>query len=114
MEEEIVAQNYYIQSARDKKPNFNKRKPQKRGVVGPYRCFLCELVEETINHLLDSCTFASTIWDQGVLIFRRFDWVRQNSDRTLTEWTNNPFQNPILNRLLEVFPHFVLWEIWWE
>ena len=86
----------------------------KRGMVGPYRCFLCELEDETTSHLLDTCNFTSAIWDRGVELFWRSDRIRQHPNVTISEWTSKPFTNPILNQLWELFPHFVLWEVWHE
>jgi len=34
---------------------------RKRGFVGPSRCHLCGQHEETINHLLNRCTFATIL-----------------------------------------------------
>ena len=58
---------------------------KKRGMVGPYRCFLCEHEEETIIHLLYSRAFTTNIWDQGAMKFKRYDRVKQNLDQMLIE-----------------------------
>lgn len=34
----------------------------KRGYYDPFVCPLCQIVEETINHLFISCTFAQEVW----------------------------------------------------
>ena len=94
-----MAQNYSLQLNSYNKTHSNRKKSQKKGMVGPYRCFPCELEEETISYVLEVFPFASTMWDQGAFIFRIYDSVRKNMDQTLIEWTNNPFHNPILNRL---------------
>ena len=86
----------------------------KRGMVGPYRCFLCELEDETTIHLLDTCNFISTICDRGEEFFWRYDRIRQHLDKTIIKWTSNTSTNPVLNQLWEHFPHFVLWEVWRE
>ena len=77
-------------------------------MVGPYQYCMCELEEETISHVLDAYMFASNMWYQGASKFQRSDQVRKHFDHTIIEWTSNPFRNPIMNRLWEIFPHFVL------
>ena len=80
-------------------------------MAGPYRCFLCELEDETMEHLLDTCKFVSSIWDSGADIFHHFDLVRQNPTSTLfaccLHGLANPFKIPF-NRLWEILPHFFL------
>ena len=46
---------------------------RRRGIIGPSQCCLCYQAEETMGHLMDDCPFAATIWDKGVIIFRRRD-----------------------------------------
>lgn len=36
---------------------------RKRGFAGPSRCQLCGLQEETMDHLLNLCSFTSTLWN---------------------------------------------------
>ena len=46
---------------------------KKRGMDGSYQCFLCELVDDTIEQILDTWKFMSYIQDYGAEIFHRSD-----------------------------------------
>ena len=52
---------------------------QHRGFEGPLRCVLCEHDEETKNHMLNLCTFASTLWDIGAITFQPTNRKREIS-----------------------------------
>jgi hypothetical protein len=43
---------------------------RKREFIGPSRCRLFQAKEETMNHLLDECTYTTKIWDWTTGIFR--------------------------------------------
>ena len=75
-------------------------------MVRPYRCYMYELEEQTINHLLDAFLFTSNMWDQGALKFIRLDRVRKNPDQTLIEWTNNPFSESHSKSVMGSFSSF--------
>ena len=67
-----------------------------------------------MNHLLDSCEFASSLWDKGAQLFRRSDRKRGTPDLSIQQWGEEPFSNPILNRLWAALPGFLLWNVWKE
>jgi hypothetical protein len=35
---------------------------KKIGWQGPYRCVICKIEEETINHFFVNCSFAKKLW----------------------------------------------------
>jgi hypothetical protein len=35
-------------------------------------------------------------------------------DETIELWSDNPYNNPILNRVWETFPGFLMWNVWKE
>ena len=86
----------------------------KRGMNGPSCCVLCFSAPETLDHLLEACGFASELWDRGEQRFKRWARVRGNPSETITIWPPKIFKNAILNRLWELFPGFLVWEIWKE
>ena len=86
----------------------------KRGMTGPSHCVLCLDSSETTSHLLDECPFAATLWDQGDHRFRRTSRRQGSPADTVAHWPPNVFRNVILNRIWELFPGFVVWEIWKE
>jgi len=72
------------------------------------------MAEETSGHLLDSCSFSSLLWDKGAQIFRRSNRVRGHPYQSIKEWDPNPFANPIILTLWQMFLEMVLWNIWKE
>ena len=86
----------------------------KRGMTGPSRCVLCSSASETMNHLLNECYFSSELWAKGEQRFRQGARVKGNPFETIASWPPKVFKNAILNRLWELFPGFLVWEIWKE
>jgi hypothetical protein len=84
----------------------------KRGFNGLSHCALCFQNSETIDHLLDECLFASSLWDNASIIFRRSDRIRGNNMWTLKSWNPTPFQNDFLNIVWKLFLGFLVLEIW--
>ena len=93
---------------------LTREKLQRRGFVGPYRCSLCEHGEETSLHVLDSCNLSFKLWDHGALIFWRTARICHNLVGSLINCPKKSFLNRILNRLLEFFPNFFVWAIWYD
>jgi hypothetical protein len=86
----------------------------KRGFIGPSICLLCEGAEETINHLLNSCSYTAQLWDQVAIIMRTTDRQRESIIATIAEWRDHAFQSPLLNRIWQLLPGFILWQVWKE
>jgi exonuclease III len=86
----------------------------KRGFTGPSRCALCMQAEETMEHLLNTCHFSQQIWDWGAQSMRRSQRDRSSIRETLVNWDIVSFQNPILQRIWQLLPGFILWAIWKE
>jgi hypothetical protein len=87
---------------------------RKRGFIGPSWCQLCEQEEETQNHLLNLCPYSSCIWDQSASIMRTSDRNRIGLKETIEGWRSSTFHSPILNRIWQLLPGFILWKIWKE
>ena len=51
---------------------------------------------------------------KGEHIFQKSARVKRHPDLFVSNQTHNPFKIPLLNRKWEVFPGFVIWEIWIE
>jgi hypothetical protein len=71
----------------------------KRGFIGPSICLLCERAAETLNHLLNSCSYTAQLWDQVAIIMRTTDRQRESIIDTIAEWRDHAFQFPLLNRI---------------
>jgi hypothetical protein len=86
----------------------------KRGFVGPSLCILCGEAEETMNHLLNSCHYTTQIWDQAALIMRTSDRHRDSILETIANWRDEEFHSPLLNRIWQLLPGFILLKTWKE
>jgi hypothetical protein len=87
---------------------------RKRGFIGPSWCHLCGQEEETQNHLLNLCPYSSCIWDHSASIMRTSDRNRTGLKETIEGWRSSTYQSPILNRIWQLLPGFILWNIWKE
>ena len=85
---------------------------QIKGFYGPSRCCMCEENIETINHLLDECKVADSIWEKGAAYFKKNHHHKGWLDITIADWPMNDFKNQIVNHLWELLLGFTLWEIW--
>jgi hypothetical protein len=86
----------------------------KRGFHGPSRCHLCEGQEETTDHLLDECTYATEIWDWVAMGFLQTDRVKGDIRATLKNWKALYSENEVVNLCWGLTPGMVIWEIWKE
>ena len=87
---------------------------QKRGFKGPSWCHLCTHNNDTIDHFLDDYPFSSQFQDQMVSIMRQTDRQRKSVISTLKNWCPKVFKNPILNKIQQCLPVFIMWKIWKE
>ena len=83
----------------------------KRGFVGPFKCHLCGLQEETMEYLLNLCPFTSTLWDLVALVLRKNDKYRLNITNTLKNWRKDFSGNEIINKASTLVPGFIIWDV---
>lgn len=82
------------------------------GIVGPSRCILCKKDEETSNHFLFNCSFASSCWEWF------FDMIEYNSARNeklldfMSAWPL--YFKSKWGDLWLVGPSMIVWHIWKE
>ena len=86
----------------------------KRGFVGPSKCHLCGLQEETIEHLLNLCPFTSTLWDWVASVFRKTDRDRLSITNTLRYWRKDFSDNEIINKAWTLVIGFIILDEWKE
>jgi hypothetical protein len=79
---------------------------------GPSICLMCYQEEENRNNLLSSCRVASYLWEHRALLLHKYDRIRHDIIKTLKEWRVDPFRNQILNRVWNMFPRFLFWNLW--
>ena len=87
---------------------------KKRGMQGAYQCCLFEKEKESMNHLLDECSFVLSIWDRRAFIFCLTDRVRGHPDQTIKKWNLEAFPNPIMRALCIMFSGFLFTVVWKE
>jgi hypothetical protein len=67
---------------------------RRRGFIGPSICHLCQLQEETMEHLLNHCPYNELIWTQAAQSMRRTNRERNNITNTLKNWGDGSYKSP--------------------
>ena len=70
---------------------------QKRGVSGHSRCQLCEAQEAKMEHILNSCTYTTSLWDSFDTVFQQTDRDKGSIINTLSRWRTFFLEYEILN-----------------
>jgi len=52
-----------------------------------------------IDHLFSTCREASSLWDKGETLFICSYRIRNGITKTMEDWRQDPFANPILDRV---------------
>ena len=76
------------------------------------RCCLCEVNNESINHILDEFPIEGAIWERDSGVFKKNHRHKGRHDLTIAKWPKNIFKNKIVNKVWELFLRFIVWEIW--
>jgi hypothetical protein len=87
---------------------------QKRGFIGPSICHLCHQQAETMEHLLNNCTISVEIWDHATQLLRRTNRDKGNIINTIRNWGSGPYKSQLLNRIWQLLPGFIVWQLWKE
>ena len=83
--------------------------PARKGFQGPSRCCLCNEQYKTIDRLLDTFPFISSLWDYVAEAFRFTNRIKGNATDYLQQWMDSPFEIKILNQLWTLTPRFMFW-----
>ena len=62
--------------------------------------------------MLDECPTTTTIWERGSGLFKSNGRHIDRPDITISEWPKNIFKNKIVNIIWDLYPGFVVLEIW--
>lgn len=81
----------------------------KRGFEGLSNCYPCKQQEETMLYLLITFPFIAKLWNEAASKFRRSSLNRASVEATIKNWTQNPFQNSLLNQIWHLTLGFILW-----
>ena len=87
---------------------------QKRGMHGPSICYMCRKTNESIEHLLNSCEIAETMWNGIARTFMKTYRDNTNINATIIKWRKGGFKSEVLNRASRLSIGFILWGIWKE
>ena len=87
---------------------------KKRVILGPSICQLYKAQEETMEHILNSCTYTTWLWDSFTIFFQQTDRDRGSIINTLNKWRRNFTENESLNLAWVFMPSFIIWNVWKE
>eukprot|EP00253_Pinus_taeda_P016878 PITA_16878 len=87
---------------------------QKKGFIGPSRCYLCNSEGETRNHLLINCPFAKTLWINTKRTFGKPENAPREFNEVAFQWNKEIFQCKVVKRAWDLISGFILWMIWKE
>eukprot|EP00253_Pinus_taeda_P028466 PITA_28466 len=87
---------------------------RKKGFQGPSKCLMCLQEEETMNHLFNSCEWASQLWLWMEAILEDTDRNRHSIQETITNWRKHISRMNSVSSIWKCIPGFVTWTIWKE
>ena len=80
---------------------------KKRGIVGPSRCALCNMDEETTNHIFIQCKISLKVWKSVLppgFVLNLPDSVAQLLKEWPKHFPGSLFKNPIMIHLWASIP----------
>jgi len=89
-------------------------KLRRRNYHGPSICVNCKSQEETLQHLMDSCTLANQMWEKASFQCQRTCRVSNDITNSIRQWHQNPYKSEVLNQLWRLIPGLLTWCIWKE
>lgn len=79
---------------------------RRKGFIGPGICSLCHEAEETLNHMLGSCKFFHTSWNEMCWTLQlQSSWKQEQFVDNIKHWF-------ALNGKQKFMISFLLWEVW--
>lgn len=89
-------------------------KLRRRNFQGPSICHNCNQNEETLQHLLDACPLANQLWEKASFRCQRRCRLENDITNSLRQWPQKPYKSELLNRLWNIIPGLILWNVWKE
>eukprot|EP00253_Pinus_taeda_P022158 PITA_22158 len=86
----------------------------RKGFQGPSRCPMCLQEEETMNHLFNSCEWASQLWLWMEAIMEDSNRNRDSIQDSITNWRRNFSRINRVDSIWKCTPGFITWTIWKE
>ena len=86
----------------------------KTSFTRPSRCVMCCQMEESTNHLLNTCIFIPDICDWGVAIFHQSHRKKTSIQRMIENWRDNFTKNEMVILLWNLLLGCIVWNVWKE
>eukprot|EP00253_Pinus_taeda_P006750 PITA_06750 len=86
----------------------------KKGFVGPSRCPMCLEEPESMNHLSNTCEWASQLWHWMEGVLSSSDRQLDSIHSTILNWRTDFSGTHRVNSIWKSIPGFLLWSIWKE
>eukprot|EP00253_Pinus_taeda_P012787 PITA_12787 len=86
----------------------------RKGFQGPSRCPMCLQEEETMNHIFNSCEWASQLWLWMEAILEDTDQNRDSIQDSITNWRKNFSRVNRVDSIWKCTLGFITWTIWKE
>jgi hypothetical protein len=83
----------------------------RRGLDHPEQCPFCDQEEETINHLLLDCVFASEVWATVAAAAGKPDWAPRRGE-SIVKWCAETGGSGRASKETRTVSTLVLWELW--
>jgi len=87
---------------------------QKKGFEGPSRCYLCNNVDETRDHLLVGCPYTEKLWTITKRLFNRPGFNTREFNELIFQWHKETFHCKVVQRAWNLISPFILWMVWKE
>eukprot|EP00253_Pinus_taeda_P024433 PITA_24433 len=87
---------------------------RKKGFVGPSRCPMCLEEPESLNHLFNTCEWATQLWWWMEDLLSSSDRQLDSIQNTILNWRTNFLGTQRVNSIWKSVPGFLLWSIWKE
>eukprot|EP00253_Pinus_taeda_P006425 PITA_06425 len=86
----------------------------KKGFEGPSRCHMCLKEQESLNHIFNTCEWASQLWGWMEGILTSSDRQIDSIHSTILNWRTYFSGTQRVNSIWKSAPGFLLWSIWKE
>ena len=87
---------------------------QKRVLLGPSKCSLCNRENETQNHILNNCWYAVKIWNETRKLYGKEKRDPRDIKRTIFLWNKEKFNCKVIKRAWDLTVGFTIRFLWKE
>eukprot|EP00253_Pinus_taeda_P022943 PITA_22943 len=84
-------------------------KIQKRGLNDPSKCSLCNQENETQDHILNNCGYATQIWEETRKLYGKEKRDPRDIKSTIFQWSKEKFNCKVVKRAWDLTVGFMIW-----